>query len=180
MTTSFQIGPETFYVFSYRAFDAEGDPAGEPDTVGAVFGTGQILALVEAHLEGRGPGPVPEFRLAAEQSFGSRKQSAILEVDRADFPPDVAPGDRFDVENFEGGLLVVQVLEVGEDFVVIDTNHPLADQEVTIRGEVLEVRPATEQELRAAEVEMEEDLAHGTAPAPDVGTFALVRKARAP
>ena len=173
--TKFQVGPGTFYVFSYQAFDADDEPASEPEVVGAVFGTGQLLSEVEAQLEGRGSGDRIEVRFSGEKAFGARRASSIIEVDRADFPPDVALGDRFELENAAGDLLVAHVLEVADDFVVIDTNHPLADQQVTLRGELVEVRPASSEELRAAELAFEDDLAFLDATPPDVGVGALLR-----
>lgn len=175
--TNFQVGPGTFYVLSYRAFDAEDEPASEPEVIGAVFGTGQILPEVEAKLEGRAVGDRIEVRLSGTRTFGARSADSILEIDRSEFPPDVAPGDRFELENAAGDLLVAHVLDVGADFVVIDTNHPLADQEATLRGELLEVRPASSEEVRAAELSLEEDLAFLAADPPDVGVGALLRPA---
>jgi FKBP-type peptidyl-prolyl cis-trans isomerase SlyD len=172
---NFQVGPSTFYVLSYQAFDADDEPASEPEVIGAVFGTGQILASVEAALEGKTSGDHVEVRLAGGSTFGVREASAILEVDRADFPADVAHGDRFELENAAGDLLVAHVLEVQDDFVVIDTNHPLAEQDVTLRGTLLEVRPASSEELHAAELSLEEDMAFLDAAPPDVGVGALLR-----
>jgi FKBP-type peptidyl-prolyl cis-trans isomerase SlyD len=175
--TGFQVGPSTLYVFSYQAFDADDEPASEPEVTVAVFGTGQILPGVEAALEGKTVGDRVEVRLAAGTVFGARRASSILEVDRADFPRDVAPGDRFELENAAGDLLVAHVLEVLDDLVVIDTNHPLAEQDVILRGELLEVRPASADELRAAELALEEDMALLNASPPDVGVAALIRPA---
>jgi len=173
--SSFQVGPGTFYVLQYQAFDADDEVASEPEVIGAVFGTGQILPEVEAKLEGRSVGEHWEMRLSGARSFGARRASSIIEVDRADFPPDVAVGDRFELENVAGDLLVAHVLEVAADFVVIDTNHPLAEQEVTLRGELFEVRPATSEELHAAELALAEDQAFLDAAPPDVGVGALLR-----
>lgn len=171
----FQVGPGTFYVLRYQAFDAEDEVASEAEVIGAVFGTGQVLAEVETQLEGRFEGEQVEMRLSGSAAFGARQATSILEVDRTEFPPDVAAGDRFELENAAGDLLVAHVLEVADDFVVIDTNHPLAEQEVTVRGELLEVRPATSEELSAAELALEEDQAYLNAPPPDVGVGALLR-----
>jgi FKBP-type peptidyl-prolyl cis-trans isomerase SlyD len=173
--TKFQVGPSTFYVLSYQAFDADDEPASEPEVIGAVFGTGQILPSVESVLEGKMAGDRVDVRLPPGIEFGARQAASILEVDRADFPEDVAPGDRFELENAAGDLLVAHVLEVQGDLVVIDTNHPLADQEVLLRGQLLEVRPASSEELRAAELALEEDLALLNASPPDVGVGALLR-----
>jgi FKBP-type peptidyl-prolyl cis-trans isomerase SlyD len=75
----------------------------------------------------------------------------VVEVDRSDFPPDVAPGDRFDAEGDDGRPVLLQVLDVTEDAVVLDGNHPLAGQRVRFEIAAHEVRPASAEELLAAE-----------------------------
>jgi FKBP-type peptidyl-prolyl cis-trans isomerase SlyD len=93
---------------------------------------------------------------------------------RDDFPPDVAPGDRFDAEQDDGTPLVLQVLEVTETGVVLDLNHPLAGQRVRFEVEVLEARPASNEELALAEAVLLEDPEE----APGRPTSALIHPAR--
>ncbi len=173
--TGYQVGPETFLTLQVRVFDAEGEPASEPEILGVVFGMGGLLPGVDQALEGHVAGDVVEVTLPPDKAYGRRKASAILEVDRSEFPDDVAPGDRFEVENEDGGLLVVHILDVQGDVVVMDTNHPLSDQEVKIQVEIQEVRPATSDEISAAEASLEEELSYMEADVPDISPASLIR-----
>jgi FKBP-type peptidyl-prolyl cis-trans isomerase SlyD len=181
--SSFQVGPETFVTVVSEVFDAEGEPAGEAETTGFVFGRGLLFARVERALEGHLEGDVVEVRLEPKDAFGQRDPKGILEVDRDEFPPDVAAGDRFEVENADGGILVIHVLDVGAETVHIDTNHPLAGQAIVLRVRILEVRLASSEELEAAERELEEaqsqaaELAEdaGAAERPHVSVSSLIR-----
>lgn len=155
-SATFQVGPQTFVVLRVQVFDAEGEPAGEPEVVPVVAGMGQMLPKVEAALDGRRAGERLELVLGLEDAYGPRNAQRIIEVDRGDFPEDVHPGDRFELENLEGDILVVHVLDVQPDCVVLDTNHPLAGQEVKFALEIQEVRPATPDEIAAAEAVLEE------------------------
>jgi FKBP-type peptidyl-prolyl cis-trans isomerase 2 len=47
--------------------------------------------------------------------------------------------------------VLLRVLEVTPETVILDRNHPLAGQKVRFDVEVLEVRPAEEAEILAAE-----------------------------
>src|SRR5690606_5102767 len=105
----------------YAVFDADGDAvATGPSRLEFVFGLGQLLPAIERALDGLGVGAQRSLTLKARDAYGRRDPKAVLEVDRSEFPPDVAPGDRFEVENEEGAVLVLQVLDVGPETVHLD------------------------------------------------------------
>lgn len=152
MQHCYRVGPETVVTLEYAAIDEEGDPiaAGESG-LEVVIGRGQLLPAIERAIEGLSAGDRKTIVLRPEEAFGRRKRDAIVEVDRGEFPEDVAPGDRFEMENDSGALLVLQVLDVGPDVVYLDLNHPLAGQQIRFDVTILGVRPATSEELEAAE-----------------------------
>jgi FKBP-type peptidyl-prolyl cis-trans isomerase SlyD len=147
----FQVGPDTHVTLRYRVLDGDGEPVEEQvQEVSLLFGCGQMLAAVEQGLAGSVVGARLNLKVPSRDAFGPRDPSAVVEIDRDEFPSDVAAGDRFEAEREDGNVLVLQILEVAEDHVVMDTNHPLAGQDLTFELEVLAVRPATDQELEAA------------------------------
>lgn len=175
--SGYQVGPETFVTLGFVVFDAEGEVVSEPDVIGTVFGMGGLLPGVERALEGKREGDQVEVVLPPGEAFGKRSARGVLEVDREEFPPDVQAGDRFELENADGGLLVAHVLDVQDEIVVIDTNHPLSDQEVKFRIEIREVRPATSEEIGAQEALMDEDTQFLQADVPDISPSRLIRGA---
>jgi FKBP-type peptidyl-prolyl cis-trans isomerase SlyD len=52
------------------------------------------------------------------------------------------------MQNEEGNLFMAQVTKVVADGVTLDTNHPLAGQTLEFKGQVLENRDATAQEIQ--------------------------------
>jgi FKBP-type peptidyl-prolyl cis-trans isomerase SlyD len=114
---------------------------------------------LEQALEGRMAGQRHHVELRADSAYGPRDEGAIVEVDPEEFPPDVAAGDRYEVENAAGALLIVRVLDVGPSAVTIDLNHPLAGQRVHFDVEITAVRPATHSEIEAAEKSLESQAA---------------------
>lgn len=140
-----------FVELTYRVKDAEGESVGADDErVSCVFGMGQLLPEVERVVDGLGTGDARQLKLAAHDAYGPRDPEAVLEVERSEFPDDVAAGDYFEVENVDEGVLVLRVLEVGEGFVLVDLNHPLAGQDLEVEINVDTVRPATQEELDLA------------------------------
>jgi FKBP-type peptidyl-prolyl cis-trans isomerase SlyD len=148
----FQLGPGVWTRLRYTAWDAEGElVAGMPSEVGVVFGFGMLLPAVEQKIEGLVAGEKKSFELRPEDAYGARDPKAQIEFDRAEFPEDIAEGDRYEVERDDGTPLVLQVLAVSEEGVLVDLNHPLAGQRVRFEVEVLEVRAASGDELTLAE-----------------------------
>jgi FKBP-type peptidyl-prolyl cis-trans isomerase SlyD len=142
----------------YRLFDAEGEPVlSDAAEIGFVFGYGTLLPSVEQALFGKNPGESLSVVLSPQEAYGKRDPKAVLEVDRSDFPEDVAPGDRFEAENDEGSLVVLRVLDVNDEVVTLDGNHPLAGQKIRFELELLEVRPASAEELSLAEALLEDE-----------------------
>lgn len=154
----FQLGPGIWARLRYTAFDAEGELVeGTPAEVGAVIGYGMLLPAVEERVQGLVAGDKKSFELEAEDAYGPRDPKAEVEFDRAEFPKDVAEGDRYEVERDDGTPLVLRVLSVGEEGVLTDLNHPLAGQRVRFEVEVLEARAATADELALAEAALTDE-----------------------
>ena len=148
----YQVGPGMWVRLAYRAFDEDGEPVEEAvSQLEYVHGLGVLLPALEAGLDGQAQGAKREVTLSPREAFGPRRKEAVVEFGLDDFPPGVAPGDRFDADTDEGGVVLLRVLEVGPDAVVVDMNHPLAGQRVRFELEVHEVRPATPEEMAAAE-----------------------------
>jgi FKBP-type peptidyl-prolyl cis-trans isomerase SlyD len=143
--------------------DAEGEPVqDEPTEASFVFGFGGILPALEAALEGLPQGAKKAIFFKPEDAFGERDPEAVLEVLRDEFPEDVAEGDVFDADEDEGDgpagtPVLLRVLEVKPDTVILDRNHPLAGQRVRFDVEVVELRPAEESEISAAEAALLDD-----------------------
>jgi FKBP-type peptidyl-prolyl cis-trans isomerase SlyD len=151
VAAQFQVGPDVVVTLEYDVFDAEGEPvggSGGPREV--LFGVGDLLPAVEQRLEGLEPGGACSVQLKPEDAFGKRDPKAWVEVDREEFPDDVAPGDQFEAEGADGEAVLLKVLDVAEDHVVIDQNHPLAGQSLRVEVRVLGTRLALAEEREAA------------------------------
>jgi FKBP-type peptidyl-prolyl cis-trans isomerase SlyD len=137
--------------------DAEGEPVQDEATeTSFVFGFGALLPALEEGIEGLPEGGKKSLSIKPADAFGERDPKAVLEVLRDEFPEDVAEGDVFDADEDQGpeapgGPVLLRVLEVTPETVILDRNHPLAGQKVRFDVEVLEVRPADEAEISAAE-----------------------------
>jgi FKBP-type peptidyl-prolyl cis-trans isomerase SlyD len=149
---TFQLGPGMWARLGYQVFDAEGELVETGDSeLCCLIGYGVLFPALEERLEGLAQGASRTVMLRPEQAFGLRNPEAQVEVDRSDFPEDVAAGDCYEAEDEDGRPVLLQVLDVSEDAVLVDSNHPLAGQILRFEVEAREVRPATDPELEEAE-----------------------------
>jgi FKBP-type peptidyl-prolyl cis-trans isomerase SlyD len=65
------------------------------------------------------------------------------------------------MRDHEGNRLDGRVLEVGAETVKIDFNHPLAGDDLHFKGEVVDIRTATEEELEHGHVHHDHHDCHG-------------------
>ena len=147
---------------AYRLFDERGRLV-DKQSLGYVHGYAQILPGLEAGLEGARSGERRRLSLEPEDAFGERDSDGVLEVDRDELPGQVAPGDEVSAQSPDGTEVVWRVLEVREDVIVVDVNHPLAGQKVRFEVEIREVRPATEAEIERSRRELGERIVDATA-----------------
>jgi FKBP-type peptidyl-prolyl cis-trans isomerase SlyD len=147
----FQVGPDTVVRLRYRAYDEEGELVAESERAAEfLVGYGQLPPRLERDIQGLAAGQSRSVTLAPADAFGPRDPRAVIEVDRADFPEDVAPGDQFEAEGAGGDFVWLRVLEVCPETLLLDTNHPLAGQKVRFEIAVEAVRPATAEERTQA------------------------------
>lgn len=157
------IQPNAHVVLDYELRDDDGkvldsseSEDGEP--IVYVHGYGMIVPGLEAAIVGLKAGDAKEVTVPPEAGFGEHDEELVLEVDRSDFPRpgEVAAGDELVAESPDGEEVVMRVLEVKEDSVVVDANHPLAGKNLHYEVKVKEVRAASDEEIASAALAFEE------------------------
>jgi FKBP-type peptidyl-prolyl cis-trans isomerase SlyD len=157
MTAKHTIEANARVVLDYVLRDADDDVLDASDTEGGgpivyVHGYGMLVPGLERALSGLSPGDERDVVVPPEEGFGERDEELVLEVDRSEMPrPEaVAVGDELVAESPEGEEAVMRVVDVSEDAVVLDGNHPLAGETLRYSVVVRDVRPATAEEIAEA------------------------------
>ncbi len=119
-----------------------------------VFGTGNLLPSFEANLSGLEEGSLFDFQLSAVEAYGERREEMIVSLPRSIFEDEGAlnekvcfVGNTVPMMDAHGHRLNGVVTEIGDAFVKMDFNHPLAGCELHFTGKVIGVRDATQEEL---------------------------------
>lgn len=111
-------------------------------------GFGDIFPVVEAMLEGKGDRDFVEVRLEPGDAFGDYDELLLRVEARSKYPDALEVGMRFEGEvgTADEGIFF-SVTDIADGKVVLEGNHPLAGLALKFACTVVEVRPASEQEI---------------------------------
>jgi len=119
--------------------------------LGYIHGHNEILApTVHKELEGKSAGDVIEVPIDGNRIFGPRDESLVF-TDRIENVPEEyrQVGTSILMENDKGKTRSFLVTRVDDETLTVDGNNPLCGREVAFRLEILTVRDATDEEMKA-------------------------------
>lgn len=120
-----------------------------------ITGIGYALDQFESNVINLDKGEKFDFTIPCDQAYGPYEQENVLELAKDIF----LVNGKFDDEHVKPGQIIplndgqrtfnALVTDVRDNVVVVDLNHPLAGEDLTFRGYVVDTRMATEEEVDA-------------------------------
>ena len=97
--------------------------------------------MIEDALIGMSPGEKKQIIVPADDAFGEYDEERVFSIPRSDLPEDLSPevGDEIVLVNDEEEELGVLVVEVSDEEITFDANHPLAGEDLTFDIELVEI-----------------------------------------
>ena len=148
-----QVAKNTIVTLSYQLKNLAGEVleesgSGEEAISYLHGGYDGIFPTVEEALEGRAVGDDVSVTMEPEYAFGEYDAELVRVEPRNLFPMEVVVGMQFEgAPEGSDEYLLYTVTDMTEDTVVVDGNHPLAGQTLRFECKVIDVRPATAEEL---------------------------------
>jgi len=146
-----KIDRNTVVTFHYTLRKTSGDEletsrTGEPSAY--LHGAANILPGLERAMVGQSAGDVFTVELAAADAYGERdpKRQQRVPVKHLLFKGRLQPGMLVQI-NTEKGRRAATVIKAGKFSADLDTNHPLAGQDLVFDIEILDVRAASREEI---------------------------------
>jgi FKBP-type peptidyl-prolyl cis-trans isomerase SlyD len=146
-------------IYSLRIPDTDGETdvvevVTEEDPMYFIQGISGLPEGFENQIQGLSAGDTFEFVVAPEEGYGEFDEEAIVELPKAVFQMEdvdqdelLQIGNIIPMTNEDGERMHGQVVEIKDDLVVMNFNHPLAGKEMHFSGQILSVRPATAEEI---------------------------------
>ncbi len=119
-----------------------------------VLGKEPLPQIIEDNLLNKKEGDIIEILIPPESAYGPHLPYLIREIDinSLKHPEKLKVGEWYDEITPYGSRTSFKVLEIKENKVKADFNHPAAGKEVIMKIKILEARPATAYEILSAEI----------------------------
>ncbi|MDX2246358.1 MAG: FKBP-type peptidyl-prolyl cis-trans isomerase [Bacteroidia bacterium] len=119
-----------------------------------LFGAGNMLPAFEDNLEGLSTGDAFNFSLSSIDAYGELNEDAIIELPKGAFMVDgvlaedmLVLGNIVPMRDQDGNTLRGRIISMDDSIVEMDFNHPLAGRDLFFQGEIVQIRPATREEI---------------------------------
>ncbi len=114
-----------------------------------LIGHDNVVPGLESQLIGLQAGDQRDIQVQPEEGYGQRDEAKVISVPRSVLPEDfhLEVGLPLELEDEQGETFPVWIAGVEGDTVMLDGNHPLADEVLNFRITIASVRKATATEL---------------------------------
>lgn len=121
-----------------------------------ISGLGIALDSFESKILALAEGEAFDFVLKVDEAYGPYEQDHVIELPKETFAINgrfdkdmVYPGAVLPLVNADGMRFQGLVLELKDNTVIIDLNHPLAGKDLHFKGQIVTMRDATNEEIQA-------------------------------
>ena len=111
------------------------------DPLEFTLGQGQMITGFEEGVIGMEPGESRTLNIPADEAYGPHQADGVIEVDRSELPPEMPleVGMQLQAAQGNGQTVNMTVVEIGDDKVKMDGNHPLAGKDLIFEIQMMEI-----------------------------------------
>ena len=106
-----------------------------------IVGSQQVIAGFDDAVNQMAIGDKKTIDIAPEFAYGEISEDYFFEVPTSELPDDFVPSIGMPIEmmNDEGDSLVASIIDITEDSIKLDANHPLSGKQLTFEIELMEI-----------------------------------------
>jgi peptidylprolyl isomerase len=113
-----------------------------------ISGFGMIIPGLEKEIIDLNVGDKKTVKVSANEAYGPVIPEAVQKVPKSELPQDIELKEGLQLAaQTPQGIVPVTIKKVGDDFVEVDFNHPLAGKDLTFEVEVVEKREANAEDV---------------------------------
>ncbi|MGD2270971.1 MAG: peptidylprolyl isomerase [Desulfobacterales bacterium] len=105
------------------------------------IGNSSVPSSLEKGLIGMEVGATKTITVPPDEGFGPKREELVMTLKKGDFPDDVELniGQRFQFKQTDGKLVDIYIVDIADEVVTIDANHPLAGHNLVFDIEMVDI-----------------------------------------
>ncbi len=105
------------------------------------IGSGQIIEGLDRQIADMEEGAKQTVTIPAAEAYGERRPEQVQEIPRSAIPAEIEPtaGMQLQATTQSGQPVPIVVVDVSEETVTVDANHPLAGRDLVFDVELVEI-----------------------------------------
>lgn len=111
------------------------------DPLEFALGSGQVIPGFDAAVTGMAVGEQKTVTIEPDDAYGQRHEQLLQQVPKNTLPDTIEPavGIQLQSQSPDGRVMNLVVVEVEEESITLDANHPLSGQALTFAIELVEI-----------------------------------------
>lgn len=111
------------------------------DPLEVTLGSGAVIPGFDAALTGMEVGEKKTVTIPYKKAYGPHNAEMVMQIPVSQVPEDMSPkiGNKMQVGGAAGEVMTVTVLDITDDFIVLDANPPLAGENLTFAIEMIAI-----------------------------------------
>jgi FKBP-type peptidyl-prolyl cis-trans isomerase 2 len=124
------------------------DSSKEREPIEFTLGEGKVIPGFENAVEGMSVNETKSVRIPAAEAYGERTEDLVFTFERKNLPGEMEPREGMHVElrGPAGQAVPARIVNVTDESVTVDANHPLSGQDLTFELELVGIADESESE----------------------------------
>lgn len=118
------------------------DSSKEREPLEFTVGAGQMIQGFDNAVEGMKIGEVKTVKIPSNEAYGPVNEQAIFNINKSQLPDGLIPeiGMQLESQQPDGRRHLLSIVEVMEEEIKLDGNHPLAGKDLTFEIEMMSIK----------------------------------------
>ena len=117
------------------------DSSRDREPLELVIGQGMVIPGFEKAIVGMEPGQTVTVTIPEEEAYGPHNEEMVIQFPRTSFPAEIEPkvGEQLVLRSPDGQEIPALIVDMNDEEVSLDANHPLAGFALTFEIELVSV-----------------------------------------
>ena len=117
------------------------DSSAGRDPLEFALGGGQVIPGFDSAVTGMAVGDQKTVTIEPDDAYGQRHEQLVQQVPRTTLPDNIDPtvGMQLQSQSPDGQVMNLVIVEVDDESITLDANHPLSGQALTFAIELVEI-----------------------------------------